>query len=353
MFVGGGRRSMGEGGKNGSAVYPVHLSLRNPLDLGSTAPQDNLSVSDVLRIAGMANDEQALRKIAEANLASGYAFVSPSQGDAAGYLARQYQGRGRASNTLDDPGLMAALQAAGFDGLVMKEEGVKTFAAFSPEQVKSAIGNRGTFDPADPDIRFSRTTDAAKAVGDTLKSITVSNVKQRAGFKLTDYLGIGLQALGRRQIVDIYGDLVPLAEYNRLVQQMEADKNEGGAEADQLVTRWAKLSDEGKLANLMHDATLAQIDPAKPYEEGGDKAKYTMLRGQFNALTDAAKQVYTDTRDSYQAHHAKVRSAIKERIERSEIRGERKAALLKQMDDEFFKAIKGVYFLWRVSASTP
>lgn len=214
----------------------------------------------------------------------------------------------------------------------------------SSTQIKSAIGNQGTFDPANPDIRFSRATDAAKAVGDTLKSITVANVKQRAGFKLTDYLGIGLQALGRRQIVDIYGDLVPLAEYNRLVQQMEADKNEGGAEADQLVTRWAKLDDEGKLADLMHDATLAQIDPAEDFVEGDDKGKYLELQRKFNLLSDGAKKVYADTRDSYKAHHAKVRSAIKERIERSEIKGERKAALLKQMDDEFFKAIKGVYF---------
>lgn len=193
---------------------------------------------------------------------------------------------------------------------------------------------------------FSRASmaSALDSAGQAIKSVTVTNIKERAGFKMTDYLGVGLQALGRRQIVDIYGDMLPMAEYNRLVQQMEADKNEGGAEADQLVTRWAKLSDEGKLANLMHDATLAQIDPAKPYEEGDDKAKYTMLRGQFDALTDAAKQVYTDTRDSYQAHHAKVRSAIKERIERSELKGERKRALLEQMDGEFFKAVKGVYF---------
>lgn len=216
--------------------------------------------------------------------------------------------------------------------------------------LNQTIGNNGNFDPSNPDIRFSRAdmgsraTDAAKAVGDTLKSITVSNVKQRAGFKLTDYLGIGLQALGRRQIVDIYGDLLPLSEYNRLVQQMEADKNEGGAEADQLVTRWAKLSDETKLADLMHDATLAQIDPDKPYADGDDKAVYMMLQGRFKALSDEAKAVYRATRDAYRAHHAKVRSAIKDRIERSEIKGERKAALLKQMDDEFFKAIKGVYF---------
>lgn len=194
------------------------------------------------------------------------------------------------------------------------------------------------------DARAMKDGALAKSVGDGLRAITQTNIKQLGKHKLTDWLNIGLQFLGRRQLVDIYGDLLPLAEYNRLVQQMEADKNEGGAEADQLVTRWAKLSDETKLADLMHDATLAQIDPDKPYADGDDKAVYMMLQGRFKTLSDDAKAVYRATRDAYRAHHAKVRSAIKERIERSEIKGERKAALLKQMDDEFFKAIKGVYF---------
>lgn len=229
------------------------------------------------------------------------------------------------------------------DSLVTDVDAVREIIAQEWAYQAQEMGNPSEFAASDSPA-FSRTTDAAKVVGDTLKSITVANVKKRAGFKLTDYLGIGLQALGRRQIVDIYGDLLPLTEYNRLVQQMEADKNEGGAEADQLVTRWAKLDDESKLADLMHDATLAQIDPDKPFSDGDDKGKFLMLERKFKLLSDEAKAVYRDTRDAYKAHHAKVRSAIKERIERSEIKGERKAALLKQMDDEFFAAVKGVYF---------
>lgn len=229
------------------------------------------------------------------------------------------------------------------DGIFFQLGGETLAAAVDSSQIKSSIGNNGSFDPDNPDIRFSRASSAA-AAGAAIKSVTATHIKQRAGFKATDYLGLGLQALGRRQIVDIYGDMLPLAEYNTLVTQMEADKNEGGAEADKLVKRWAELPDEGKLADLMHEATLAQIDPAKPYVGGDDKAKYAMLAGRFNALSQEAKQVYTDTRDAYQGHHAKVRSAIKERIERSELKGPRKAELLKQMDDEFFAAVKGVYF---------
>ena len=156
LFVGGGRRNMGEGTKKGSAVYPVYLSIKKPLDLGNTSPQDNLSVADVLRMAKLPSGEQALRSIAQANLTSGYAFVTPSNSDPVGYLVSQYErNTNRASNTLDNPGLMDVLQAAGFDGLRMKEEGATTYAVFDPTNVKSAIGNNGDYSLTNADIRKS------------------------------------------------------------------------------------------------------------------------------------------------------------------------------------------------------
>ena len=211
---------------------------------------------------------------------------------------------------------------------------------------RSAIGNNGQFDPDNAGIRFSRATveGVAARMGDAIKSVTATNIKERAGWKLTDWLGMGLQALGRRQLVDIYGDVLPLDQYNKLAAQMEADKNEVGAGADQLATAWGKLKDERQLAELMHEATLAQIDPEKAHVAGDDKARYQMLRGRFAALTPEAKKVYQDARGAYKEHHANVRNAIKERIERSELKGERKAEMLKRMDDEFFKSVKGVYF---------
>lgn len=70
--------------------------------------------------------------------------------------------------------LRQALESAGFDGIIdhtvdskfgsqrrigkqMKgmDEDTVHYVAFHPEQIKSAIGNRGTFDPKNPDIRFS------------------------------------------------------------------------------------------------------------------------------------------------------------------------------------------------------
>lgn len=54
--------------------------------------------------------------------------------------------------------LTERLKAQGYDGVVYDHGGDKgvELVAFRPEQVKSAIGNNGDFDPANPDIRFSR-----------------------------------------------------------------------------------------------------------------------------------------------------------------------------------------------------
>jgi N12 class adenine-specific DNA methylase len=53
----------------------------------------------------------------------------------------------------------------GYDGVVLGDEefGGTSYIAFRPTQIKSAIGNTGAFDPANPDIRFSRTPPASGA----------------------------------------------------------------------------------------------------------------------------------------------------------------------------------------------
>ena len=219
-------------------------------------------------------------------------------------------------------------------GLVSDKGDGTVYVVFRPEQIKSAIGNRGTFDPKNPDIRFAR------GAGQV-----VTDIKQRAGNKLSDYRALALQAIGRRQMVDLYGKELPqLVKYNELMQAMDADKNEAGASADGIADRWGKLKDERQLAELMHDATLAQIDPEKDYVEGDDQNFYDALKAGFAALSPEAKKLYVDARENYRAHHANVRAAIRDRIERSELRGPRKAELLQQMDAEFFKQLKGVYF---------
>lgn len=186
---------------------------------------------------------------------------------------------------------------------------------------------------------------ASQRVGATLQAMTATNVKKLAGHKATDLRPLGLGFLGRRQLVDVYGDMLPeLRTYSDLMARMDADKNEAGAGADQLAQDWAKLSDERALAELMHDSTLAQMDPAADYVASDNRVQYGALRRRFEALTPEAREVYTKARDTYRQHMRDVRSAIKERIERAGMSSDRKAAMLKRMDDEFFGHIKGVYF---------
>lgn len=68
--------------------------------------------------------------------------------------------------------LFAEIRAKGFDGILWNDGLNKEWVALeSPTQVKSAVGNQGTFDAADPDILYSR-TDPDSAVGRQERGIT-------------------------------------------------------------------------------------------------------------------------------------------------------------------------------------
>lgn len=233
-----------------------------------------------------------------------------------------------------------------YQGIVHQFENQEYIVALEPNQVKMAEGNKGTFNSESSDIRFSRSAkDIIDNLSKNLGNISISSVKDKTGYKFTDWLGVGLSALGRRQLTEIYSKILPqLNKYNELAAQMDADKNDAGAEADSIVREWANLNDEDQLAELMHDSTLAKIDPTKPYVKGDSVSRYKQLRDDYNSLSPEAQAMYLKARDAYKKHYAKVHQAIKERILRSELSSQKKADLLKQMDDNFFGYVKGVYF---------
>jgi hypothetical protein len=189
------------------------------------------------------------------------------------------------------------------------------------------------------DKLYSRNFDINESLNklnESIKNASVQSIQQRMGHTLKDWSKIGLQFLGRRQIVEIYNKILPqLTKYSDLVAQMDADKNDAGAEADTLAVKWGKLSDEKALAELMHDSTLAQIDPAKPHQNGDNYLKYVALRQRFEGLTPEAQKIYTDARDAYSKQHRNIRDAIRERILRASMSNQRKAELLQQMDADF------------------
>lgn len=57
--------------------------------------------------------------------------------------------------TIENRKVQKAIRDLGFDGFYVKEAGTKNLAVYEPSQIKSAIGNIGTYDATNPDIRFS------------------------------------------------------------------------------------------------------------------------------------------------------------------------------------------------------
>lgn len=141
-----------------SAIYPVHLSLKNPfmwgpkrqgirglimrgeeLPSGLTAP--------VMQRAGVTQD-----------MLEAEPYIYPN-------LERDL------SRALRDE-----LVARGYDGVIAEIDGRPSeFVAFNPTQIKSATGNRGTFDPADARILnqslSTRLPSAVKATEDPLNEV--------------------------------------------------------------------------------------------------------------------------------------------------------------------------------------
>jgi hypothetical protein len=68
--------------------------------------------------------------------------------------------------------IQQSIRDAGFDAFYIKEGGVKNLAVYQPTQLKSAIGNNGEFDPANPDIRFSKFVQMAHATIEDINTKT-------------------------------------------------------------------------------------------------------------------------------------------------------------------------------------
>jgi hypothetical protein len=106
------------GVKKAASVYPAYLSLKKVFDVRKKEDRDAVGFKEVAREKGWDWTQ------------------------------------------LEEPSLVRKMRALGFDGYIDFEGGSSYpptgIAVFDPRTVKSATGNRGTFDPADPDIRNPR-----------------------------------------------------------------------------------------------------------------------------------------------------------------------------------------------------
>ncbi len=203
-----------------------------------------------------------------------------------------------------------------------------------------------TMTPAMSRSGAQRATAAVNRVVANLKSGGFRTTWQGVKDFAANHRDFGLQFIGRRQIADIYGKLIPaLRPYSDEMQHYDADKNAVAGEADELVGRWRKLADNALLADTMHGATLTGYDPdvdQTPVELMTPEMR--SVYEDWTRLSDEAKDVYRKARDMYAAHWAKVKAAIGDRIRRSAINGRMKQQMMAEMESEFAQQLSGVYF---------
>ena len=145
-------------------VMPVYASLQNPFMWGTKTQGVRGLVSRGERLPEAIHDEVIRR--------TGFEFDPAMDPDFAAE-------RGLSQAVTD------VLREKGYDGVIATFDGVPSeFVAFEPTQIKSAIGNIGTFDPTNPDIRYSRGMSygpAEKRARDGERGYALGNLAPLAG----------------------------------------------------------------------------------------------------------------------------------------------------------------------------
>jgi len=160
-------RSRYEAGQEAPRVLPVYLAVKNLKDFGSES-----NLRDFI-YQGEMRDEYLTEQAMQAD------GIEPETEEAEEWNQKYTQDpqfRAEQNRWIfesyrpgdeDEPVIDAAqdlafdarsrLEEQGYDGIRYKNEveGGTSFVAFNPEQIKSAIGNRGTFDPAKADITMN------------------------------------------------------------------------------------------------------------------------------------------------------------------------------------------------------
>jgi len=254
--------------KADSRVMPVYLSIKNPLDLRDLG------------------DRQVQRSAIIQRLQAGGA-----SSDAIASITR---------NTDDAPmpvwtwmhenSVRQAIQGAGFDGVMQRENNGlavgDAFIAFRPEQIKSATGNRGTFDPENPDIRFS-IADArdkmAEVMPQKVMDLYSDATSSQRGFNRWWHKTVGTQ-LHKAKINKDYGRVFyAVQDFMHDVSRMATI---AAGKAPTLLTQIESMSDVGKAIPL-----LANPKRMKERKTAIKQASDALFDGTLRYTRDASGKV--------------------------------------------------------------
>jgi hypothetical protein len=123
-------------------------------------------------------------------------------------------------------------------------------------------------------------------------------------------------------------NMTAVKEYMGVKRLMDAYRGDKHAEADAIAGDWLKYMRLGfgkankakaqELANLMHESTLAGIDPSLTDDETKAKAGYDILRKRYQALAPAGKELFAKVRDAYRAQADELDQILLDNVRKSQ-----------------------------------
>lgn len=182
----------------GGRVMPLYMALQEPLDARELGHKE-LTPQQVLDFL----DDSSVKVNKE--------------------LENRIRGYGKAewwAHMRQRPEMVAAIQAAGYDGVIQQESvgdhAADAYVSFKPEQIKSATGNDGTFSAKDPDIRFAQRAPAWQGVYGDLTPAQEQALRNVGGIKqpetLADRWARLKQNLGLRIQQGVFDQFAPLRD---------------------------------------------------------------------------------------------------------------------------------------------
>lgn len=274
-----------------------------------------------------------------------------------------------------------AIKKLGFDAFHVQENFggrfYKNVAVFSPNQIKSAVGNNGLFEPQDPRIQHALSMPKTKVInsinaaskpfnkrqdplfatpfispqaGIGVLNQAIRNTPTRSGFtqKIKD---VGLNLGGKLHdffqlsgLADLYGDDMPIRPYYESIRKMMGARDVYIHESTEISEEWQRLNarslkDGNNMATVMNRATFYRYDPSKDPGNKNQRAPRTAeeieIQRMFDALPKPYKELYVKVRNFYRSRFEDFFKKLEDRVKASVKDPKRAQHVIEQLKKQY------------------
>jgi hypothetical protein len=383
------------------AVYPVYINAKNVFDYENPEHVDAI-VDEVMQNA-KSSSIGIIRKavlhpyysvktptekgVEEEFLVAPEAIVEPKKFSRDALKEKLQKGYWP---TFETGEVINALKKLGFDGFHVQENFggrfYKNVAVFSPNNIKSAVGNNGQFSPNDkrtqhalqmPRTKISQAISRASkqdslrqdplfatpfsspAAGINVLNYGMNNtptIKDNKNFiqrAITNNSGKLYGLFQLSGLVDVFGDKVPpLRAYYNSIRTMMGGRDIYIHESSELADEWQRLNarslkDGNDMATVMNRSTYYRYDPSigkKPQTK-----EEVEIQRMYDALPAPYKKLYGDVKNFYQKRFDQFFKLLEKRVAKSVTDPDRAKAVLEEIKKKYnyYKQIEPYFPLTR------